>query len=184
MGRVETLIRQWFELESTPASRDDAPQWLFKESEVQAWTDGLNFAESSHLKSPFRFHDLAPIFFSAFRIRVGPEQNELLELLWKGVSYIPPRSTAVEWTLSAPTFVRTGQVSVIESNLQPTGDFRTALERTYGIQVHGTQTVMLAFSVSPNEQWWVLDSRPDVFRREIVSKVARALILAPPQVSP
>lgn len=130
--------------------------------ELEPWTE----SSVDRVKS---FADLGPYFPAIFRIEVQPRGFRIVEAVIERERLTPRRSVIIEAKsgVKVPA-VQVGQVARCDS---------PSVLRALGYQgVIGEHCALLSIGVSPTEQWWIVDDRPELFRKKMCGDIGRHIL--------
>lgn len=164
MGRVDFLATLKSILETGEGiEAREAPK---PPPELEAWTE----SSAGRVKS---FADLGPYFPAIFRIEVQPRGFRVVEAVIERERLMPRRPVVIDAQsgLKVPA-VQIGQVVRCDS---------PSMLRALGY--HGAideHCALLSIGVSLTEQWWIVDDRPELFRKKMCGDIGRHILAEAP----
>lgn len=137
--------------------------------ELEPWTE----SSAGRVKS---FADLGPYFPAIFRIEVLPRGFRIVEAVIERERLTPRRPVTIgandaKSGVKVPA-VQIGQVVRCDS---------PSVLRALGYQgVIDEHCALLSIGVSPTEQWWIVDDRPELFRKKMCGDIGRHILAEAP----
>ncbi len=130
--------------------------------EIETWTE----SSAARVKD---FADLGQFFRAVFRIEFGPAGFQVVEVVIDRERLKPRRPVIVDAKAGVKVpEVQIGQVVRCDS---------PSVLRALGYS--GTidrNSALLSIGVSGTEQWWIVDDRPELFRKRICRELGRRML--------